>query len=255
MLATLFRQSRNAAGQRPELRTRHLEFTEASVALHHESNGCSRSARTVDHRRHRLLPVRCPKDLDHWRWCPDVRRADPRRRSQAPRWRTDCPAVHPRCTAVTPHGIVEDATVTLQGGVIVEGRGARHPQPWRHRWAWALLLPGLVDVHSDALAASAGAITRSGADAASFTLHAVEGQLPRRRHHHGPARHRVHRSSHGVDDRHGPRSLRCDRGSPHRSGCDRRPPHPLRLRHRRVARASERSRHAWMVVTARRRQR
>jgi len=53
--------------------------------------------------------------------------------------------------AVTPRGIVDDATVTVQGGVIVEVRERGTPSPGAIDGRGAFLVPGLVDACSDGL--------------------------------------------------------------------------------------------------------
>src|SRR5829696_1567026 len=54
--------------------------------------------------------------------------------------------------AVTPSGTVDNATVTIHGGVIVEVTERGTPSPGAIDGRGAFLLPGLVDTHSDGLA-------------------------------------------------------------------------------------------------------
>jgi alpha-D-ribose 1-methylphosphonate 5-triphosphate diphosphatase len=53
--------------------------------------------------------------------------------------------------AVTPRGIVDDATVTIQGGVIVEVAERGTPSPGAFDGRGAFLIPGLIDACSDGL--------------------------------------------------------------------------------------------------------
>ena len=53
--------------------------------------------------------------------------------------------------AVTPRGVIDDATVTIQGGVIVEVAERGTPSPGALDGRGAFLIPGLIDVRSDGL--------------------------------------------------------------------------------------------------------
>jgi len=78
--------------------------------------------------------------------------------------------------AVTPSGIVDDATVTVQGGVIVEVRERGTPSPGAIDGRGAFLIPGLVDAYSDGLAkeSSPRANVQLPLD---FALRSFEGRL------------------------------------------------------------------------------